>query len=193
MAKRKTVQAAATEKSERRLTWREEQFIYYYLENGRNATGAARAAGIPSPKLQGHRLLTYEHIQANIERILEKKRQALGFGRNDALEILVALATTTPDQLIEILQKPTNREKYVGLGLQKMGIQIVKSAEGGYEARTISVSEREKIVSSLWEKLGLDQEASKTDRVSFLERFAQLGAKLGRGDTGGEHAGGEGS
>lgn len=184
MAKNKTDQASASQSPEKKeLTWREERFIDYYLKNGGNASAAYREANpgvtVMTSQTEGSKLLRKPWIFDAIEAERTRLKNLAKFDREDALRLLVALATTTPDEVSTILRSPNQQDSYRGLGDKRFAVHVQKTPEG-YFAATPSISERRAAINDLWEKLGLDKDAGESDRESFLERFAQLGSRLGR-------------
>lgn len=200
MAKRSTGQVPAggqplDNPEETPLSYKEERFVEFYLQNGHNATRAyleAYRTGYGTANVEGPRLLVRPRIAAAIEAERERLRNIGKFSREQAIQILLAIATTTPDRVTSALRAPSQENSYVGLGDARYAIHVQKTPEG-YVASTPSLGERRAAINDLWEKLGLDKNASESDRVSFLERLASMGQRLGRGsDKPGPASGGEG-
>lgn len=196
MSKRKTDQASADVDEQRPLTYREERFIDYYLKNGGNASAAYREANpgvtVLTSHTEGSKLLRKPCIQVALEAERERLRSFARVTREDVIRMLVTIATTTPDEVARALRSPSQQDSYVGLGDKRYALTVQKTPDG-YFASTPTVSERRAALNDLWEKLGLGKDAGEGDRQSFLERFAQLGARLGRSGDGGKQTGGEGS
>lgn len=199
---RRTAQAAShggdqasPKKKAEALTWGQERFVEAYIENGGNATRAYLKAkpGVTydTASTEGAVWLGKPCIKLAIE---EKKLQwaeALNFDRNKALRLLVGIATARVSDFTQVLSDPTNKDNYAGLGDSEYAI---KSASHSYKVgNDVQLYDRMAAINNLWEKLGLDKTAGKDDRISFLERFTSLGAKLGRSGSGGGPASGEGS
>lgn len=178
MAKKKTDQASASQGPEKKtLTWREEKFVEAYIRIG-NGTAAAMEAGIPCPRQQASRLLSRVYIQDAIDEFKERDREILNFKREDALRILLGMALATPDDFADVLRNPSDRRNYKRLGYKKHAlVSAEKSIKFG---NSIKLADKRAALNDLWEKLGLDKDAGEGDRESFLERFAQLGSRLGR-------------
>ena len=187
-----------------RLTWQESRFIERYIMNGGNATAAMRDAGscAGSAAVLGHRMLNKVYILEAIEGEREQIRKQLCFERNDAIAMLIGMASSSMDDFAEVLADPTDKETYASLGMKRFAVESAKqtttSTEDGHtkitnEVKIISPSERRAVINDLWDKLGLDKTAGAGNRLSFLERFTQLGAKLGRSGPAGGSSGTEGS
>lgn len=187
---------ASNEPSEKRLTWKEERFIWAYIDNGGNASLAAREAGYAphSARWMGYELLKKPYISEAIEVERERLKNLMNFTREKGIKILLGMVTARASDFDEVLRDPREKENYAGLAEKEYAIEAVKhSYKNGNEVKLISNSERRAALNELWIKLGLDKEDSGADRKSFLERFARLGTKLGRGGDGGGQTGGEGS
>jgi hypothetical protein len=176
-----------------RLTFKQEKFVHEYVRNGGNGTLAAQAAHGPGTTPEVAASIAYENLRkpqivAYIDRWREEARAAARFTRDDAIAILVGMATATQADFTEVLRRPADEDSYAGLGYK---VHAIKSASESFKnGNSITLVDKKAVVDDLWEKLGLDKDTSADDRVSFLERFAQLGAKLGRGSKGGEQGGG---
>ncbi len=188
----------------RKLSWQESRFVERYIMNGGNAAAAMRDAGAcaGSAKELGCRMLTKDHVLSAIESEREQIRKQLCFERNDAIALLIGMASASMDDFSEVLADPTDKETYSSLGMKRFAVESAKqtttSTEDGHtkitnEVKIISPSERRAVINDLWDKLGLDKTAGQGNRMSFLERFTSLGAKLGRSGTGGGPSGTEGS
>ena len=210
MTKRKTVRVAAplptmseakAEPQEQELTWKEERFVEAYVETG-NGAGSVRAARYTTIGAAARNiaceLLAKPHIRAAVEAKKQEYRDMLSFDRNKALRMLAGMAGASLDDFCQVFDDPADPENYCGLGYKRFAIESAKKTtirqEDGSEKETneiriISPGERRAAINDLWDKLGLDKGASERDRLTFLERFAELGAKLGRKDSGGERAG----
>lgn len=179
MAKgRKTDQASASE--QRELTWREERFVEHYVENGGNGTKAYIAAGYSriGANANASRLIARDIIREAIDHERDRLRTAHSFTRDKAIRILIAMATATVDDFADVLADPDSRESYRGLGDKRYALT---SAECSLKfGNSVKLVDRRAALNDLWEKLGLDKDSSEDDRVSFLERFANLGSRLGR-------------
>lgn len=180
----------------KKLTYTQERFIDAYIDNGGNATRAYLAARpgvtIRTAAVEGSKYLMNPEILAAIEEERARLKNIVNFSRERAIQILAAMALTTPDRVTTAMRTPYKKSAYAGLGDARYALHVQKTPEG-YNASTPSHSERRAAINDLWEKLGLDKDASETDRVSFLERLAGLGQKLGRAVTGPESSeGGEG-
>jgi len=191
-------------KCESKFTWREERFIEAYVLNGGNASAAMRETGASrsSAGELGHRMLKDVEILQAIEQEKIDLRKRLHFSRDRALDILVGMATAGNDDFTEVLADPADKEKYAGLGPKRYAIESAKQTEFTTEdgstrvtneVKIITPGERRNIINDLWDKLGLDKDASQSDRVSFLERFASIGSRLGRSKPSGGPTSGQGS
>jgi hypothetical protein len=187
MAKRKDAgQAPTSVPSEQplvKLTYKQERFVQEYVRWNGNATRAALEAGYghAGARTEGARLLANVNIRDAIE--IEKERVAniKGVTRELLLDIMIGMALANPGDFDEVLKDPENPENYARLGNKVHAIKSVKSSfKHGNE---IQYYDKQKAINDLWDKLGLDKNTSEKDRVSFLERFAQLGEKLGRGGS----------
>lgn len=204
MAKRKPVQAAASTtlppppsnpEPPQRLTYKQEKFVHEYVRNGGNGARAAQHA-YPGMTLEVAASMAAEnlrkpHIAAYLEQWREEARAAARFTRDDAIAILVGMATATQDDFCEVLRRPGDEDSYTGLGYKKHAIKGV--SESFKNGNSVQLVDKKAVIDDLWDKLGLDKEASAGDRISFLERFARLGKNLGRGGASGEPGSGEGS
>ena len=169
-------------------TWSEERFVSEYIRNGGNATDAyyyanpGSSSTRESARVIGSRMLARVNETGDLERERERLRATVRFAREDALKILVAMATTTPDELSEVLRSPRDREAYVGLGHKKHAIHVQKTPEG-YNASTASLSERRAAINDLWEKLGLGSEGGGRDRLAFFDGILGLVGNAGKKGT----------
>lgn len=198
--KRKSGQEPAREGSTKpktkKLTWREERFIWAYIDNGGNGAMAAREAGYSpiSARQIAADNMAKPYIRDAIDSERERLKNLVNFTREKAVKILVGQATARAADFTEVLRDPRDKKNYKGLFEKEFAIEAVEhSSKNGNKVKLISNSERRAIIDDLWEKLGLDKEAGEDDRLSFLERFAGLGKRLGRGDKSGEPSSEEGS
>lgn len=184
MAKRKAPLEGATGQTPggsltgKSLSWRQEQFVEYYVKNGGNATQAALSAGYPrsSAYQRGYELVKKSDILKAIEDERDRLKIGAKFDRSDAIKILVSLATTTPDQVMVALNKPYSRTRYKGLGDKKLAICVERTPDG-YIASTPSASERRAATNDLWEKLGL---GDRTTKENWIDGLAELLLASGR-------------
>jgi phage terminase small subunit len=186
------------------LNWQEERFVEAFVLNGGNAAGAMRETGATagSASVLGNRMLLKVKVLAAIEQEKADLRRRLNFTRDQALGILVGMATAGNDDFAKVLVDPSDRKNYVGLGAKRYAIESAKQTEFTTEdgstrvtneIKIITPGERRNIINDLWDKLGLDKDASQSDRVSFLERFASIGSRLGRSKSTGGPTSGQGS
>lgn len=212
MSKRKTVRAAASDGStppqapppkKKTLTWRQERFVEEYVWLKGNGTRAAAAAGYPHPKEEAYRQLTKVHILEAIEARKEEVQAITGVSKEKILEGLAAMAFATLDDFEQVWEEPAKKKSYKGLGSKRLALASAKktitvtSSRDGTETekfeneiKIITPGERRAAFNDLWDKLGLGKGEGGRDRKSFLERFALLSAKLGRGGDGGGQTGG---
>lgn len=186
MAKKKTVQVAAQKDKpsiDAPLTWREERFVDYYIRNGGNASAAYREAhpGVSTltSQTEGPKLLGKPRVSDAISLERDRLKNIGRVAREEMIRVLVAMALTTPDEVSPALRTPSQQDAYTGLGDKRYALHVQKTPEG-YFASTPTNSERRAAINDLWEKLGLDKDTGEDDRISFLERFASMGKRLGR-------------
>lgn len=182
MAKRQgQVPAEASEKKDRALTWAEEQFVETYIDNGGNATRAYNAgwprAGYETCRTEGCKTLAKPHIKAAIEDRREEIREATNFTREKALRILVAIATTTTDQVADAMKSPSNAKSYTGLKDKKFALSTQKTPDG-WNASTPNASERRAALNDLWEKLGLGKAGSGDNWLDGIDGLLELARRV---------------
>jgi hypothetical protein len=162
------------------LSYREERFVEEYVRNGGNAAAAYRAAHpgvtVKTSQVEGSKTLAKPVVQDAIEAEREQLRAVARFSREDAIRILVAIATTTPDQVVDAMRSPNQEESYVGLGVKKHAMQVQKTPEG-YMASCATIAERRAALNDLWEKLGLGKESGGRDRLAFFDAILGLAGK----------------
>lgn len=188
MAKRKTEGPGASGEAvaTSRLSWEQERFIEYYLENGGNATRAYMQAynvSYTSALAAGPRLLGNVRVAEALEAARAEDREAVKFDRQKALKILVGMAIATVDDFTEVLKNPESRESYIGLGQRR---HALKSARSSFKTgNEIQLYDKKAVVDDLWEKLGLGKEAGGRDRLAALGELLGLAGSLDKkGGTG---------
>lgn len=200
MAKRKTglepatpTPPAASPPTAQRLTYKQEQFVHAYVANGGNGSDAIRTAygghiDNHLASVMAAENLAKPGIASYVEKWREEARAASRFTRDMAINILVGMATATQADFARVLERPSDEESYTGLGYK---VHALKGANESYKnGNSITLVDKKAVIDDLWEKLGLDKDASDGDRISFLDRFARMGARLGRSGPGGESGSG---
>lgn len=184
--------------AEKPLTYKQQRFAEEYVRLNGHGTAAAIAAGCTSTSARERASRWLKKI--NIRRAIDAEREAMkaraGISRNQVIDELVLRAFGDARELFEvrgdeIVLKPKRK---MGRNFKLVsGVTISKSSgdQGSSNSVSLKFIDQRAALNDLWEKLGLDKEASTKDRVSFLERLAGLGGKLGREGGSGESTGGE--
>lgn len=193
MAKRKlTGQVSAVAESKpRKLTWREERFIEKYIKLG-NGTQAALDAGYSAASARSiaAQNLTKRHIIEAVEVHREQMRRIAQFSREEAIAILVGMATARLSDFAPVLRNPEKRSNYVGLGVKEYALESAKkSFKNGNEIRIVSPSERRAAINDLLKMLGLDKSQDSGSWLDGLDEvFGAIGKIKGRSGTGPDQA-----
>lgn len=166
MGKRAALQAGE-------LDWYETRFVENYITNGGNATQAYIAAGFSRKGANSNasRLLAQTRIQDAIKIDRERHQSLLNFKREDALKILIGIATASLDDFAAVSDDLTDRENYKSLGYKRFALQ---SAENTKEGVRIKLHDKREALNDLWEKLGLGEGTGSGNWFDGFEQLAEL-------------------
>jgi hypothetical protein len=200
--KRKTVRAAASGKKptlppkpivsdlpiplRKQLTYLEDKFCLRYIENGGNATDAARLMGYAGGSAceMGSRLLRKVEIQEAIEFYRGEMERNSKCSLEQIIRGLIAQAFTSPADLAAIASDPLNEERYSGLGDKALAAELVPT-EYGYKIKGPTASDRRAAYNDLVKLLGLakntDPGIGSSEPGEFLHSLAKLFKPTGEG------------
>jgi len=154
-----------------KLTYKQRRFIEEYIKNNGNGSAAAREAGYSVHTCAEIAVenLRKPQIIAALAQERDRQKNAVGFSREEALSMLVAMARGRHADFVQVLAKPSDQESYADLGDKEYALK--KVTESYKNGNSIELYDRESIINNLWEKLGLGQT---NDRSDWKDEFRKV-------------------
>ncbi len=166
MAKKNALQAGE-------LNWQQTRFVENYISNGGNATVAYIDAGYSrnGAGQSAFKMLESPTIQLAIEQERQRMANLLNFKREDALRLLLGIATASVDDFAPVVKDYKDRENYKELGAKRHAIKSVEKTKFGTK---ITLHDKREAINDLWDKLGLGETGSKGNWFDGLDELMQL-------------------
>ena len=114
------------------MSYLEERFVERYVQNGNNGTDAYYMTfnvTRNSARALAPLLLAKVSIQRGIEKRKQELSSALKWDLQRHVGGLVAIATASRDEFIDVMEDPQKKENYRGLGDKRLAISKTKSTE----------------------------------------------------------------
>jgi phage terminase small subunit len=144
------------------LTLKQTRFVEHYVSNGGNATLAYVEAGYKDGNAGSNagRLIGNEIIQLRIAEERERAQRAINFSRDDALKILVGIATASIEDFAPVASEPDNVESYKDLRYKRHALKSIEKNDYGVK---ITLSDKLAALNELAKILGFNKPSNQDD------------------------------